>query len=397
MKPAIEVKHVWKTYRRGNDRKYKNLRDAIMQWPKWGQNNQKNTFQALEDISFIMEPGESLGIIGRNGAGKSTLLKILSRITPPTQGEVKLRGRVASLLEVGTGFHSELTGRENIFFNGSILGMKYAEIRRKMDEIVDFSGVSDFLDTPIKHYSSGMQMRLAFSVAAHLDAEILVIDEVLAVGDLEFQQKCIGKMDKASREDGRTVLFVSHDLSAVADICQRGIFLDKGKIIQDDAIRTVINTYQNTIKNAENTIERISRPEALLTILKYYILEDKIVTSSQLSIRIHYDLNPMAHHRQAMIAITIMNKTGQRIAWISTDPFSKNLNPYNGVLTFEIADLNLYPGDYYCDLYAEVNYRAEDRVHSALHFTVGQNADLKYCNRIPDGYGDTYLKFSIKS
>ena len=187
MKPIIEVNHVWKEYQKGIDRRYKSLRDTLVGIPNRIFGAEKEKFWALEDIDFKVEAGESVGIIGRNGAGKSTLLKILSRITPPTKGEIILRGRVASLLEVGTGFHPELTGRENVFFNGSILGMKHAEIKQKFDEIVDFSGIEKFLDTPVKRYSSGMYVRLAFAVAAHLEPEILVVDEVLAVGDAEFQ------------------------------------------------------------------------------------------------------------------------------------------------------------------------------------------------------------------
>jgi lipopolysaccharide transport system ATP-binding protein len=226
MKPIIEVNHVWKEYQKGIDRRYKSLRDTLADIPGRLFGGEKEKFWALEDIDFKVEAGESVGIIGRNGAGKSTLLKILSRITPPTKGEIILRGRVASLLEVGTGFHPELTGRENVFFNGSILGMRHQEIKKKFDEIVDFSGVESFIDTPLKHYSSGMQMRLAFSVAAHLDSEILLIDEVLAVGDAEFQKKCMGKMDEVSKGEGKTILFVSHNFEAIKKLCKKGILLN---------------------------------------------------------------------------------------------------------------------------------------------------------------------------
>jgi lipopolysaccharide transport system ATP-binding protein len=200
-------------------------------------------FWALKDVSFEVKRGEVLGIIGRNGAGKSTLLKILSRITEPSEGRVLITGRVASLLEVGTGFHPELTGRENIYLNGTILGMSRAEVRRKFDEIVDFSGVEKFIDTPVKRYSSGMQVRLAFSVAAHLEPEILVVDEVLAVGDAEFQKKCLGKMGEVSTREGRTVLFVSHQLSAVGELTNRAILLDSGSIQVDGPTPKTISTY----------------------------------------------------------------------------------------------------------------------------------------------------------
>jgi len=200
-------------------------------------------FWALRDVCFEVQQGEVLGIIGRNGAGKSTLLKILSRITEPTSGRVTLRGRVASLLEVGTGFHPELTGRENIYLNGAILGMTRAEIRKRFDEIVAFAEVERFLDTPVKRYSSGMYVRLAFAVAAHLEPEILIVDEVLAVGDAEFQKKCLGKMDKVSRQDGRTVLFVSHNLSAITELTRRVVLLDKGSIAMDGSAVEAISAY----------------------------------------------------------------------------------------------------------------------------------------------------------
>ncbi len=200
-------------------------------------------FWALKDVSFEVQQGEVLGIIGRNGAGKSTLLKILSRITEPTAGRVSLRGRVASLLEVGTGFHPELTGRENIYLNGAILGMSRAEIRRKFDEIVAFAEVEKFLDTPVKRYSTGMYVRLAFAVAAHLEPEILVVDEVLAVGDAEFQKKCLGKMDDVSRREGRTVLFVSHNMGVVTSLCPNALWLDAGSIRERGSARAVIGEY----------------------------------------------------------------------------------------------------------------------------------------------------------
>ena len=243
MKPIIVVNHVWKEYQKGIDRRYKSLRDTISGIPGrfFGENKEK--FWALQDVDFKVEAGESVGIIGRNGAGKSTLLKILARITPPTKGEIILRGRVASLLEVGTGFHPELTGRENVFFNGSILGMKNREIKRKFDEIIDFSGVADFIDTPLKHYSSGMQMRLAFSIAAHLESEILLIDEVLAVGDAEFQKKCVSKMDSVGKSEGKTILFVSHDMNKISQLTKNSIYIDNSQILKSGTSNDIIQCY----------------------------------------------------------------------------------------------------------------------------------------------------------
>jgi lipopolysaccharide transport system ATP-binding protein len=231
-KPIIEVKNVSKRYQLGVIGATR-LRDDVERfWRRiTGQSEPavEKEFWALQDVSFEVQPGEIVGIIGRNGAGKSTLLKILSRITEPTSGEIFMRGRVASLLEVGTGFHPDLTGRENIFLNGAILGMTKAEIRGKLDEIVAFAEIEKFIDTPVKRYSSGMYVRLAFAVAAHLEPEILIVDEVLAVGDAEFQKKCIGKMESVSGKEGRTILFVSHQIAAVTRLCKKVLWLHSGK------------------------------------------------------------------------------------------------------------------------------------------------------------------------
>src|SRR5918993_243074 len=247
---AISVKNLGKRYQIGAAEtkfRYNMLRDVLMDTVyapvrlakalvgKSDRRTNQNFVWALKDVSFDVEEGRVLGIVGRNGAGKSTLLKILSRVTEPTEGTVTVRGRVGSLLEVGTGFHPELTGRENLYMNGAILGMRKAEIARKFDEIVAFAEVERFIDTPVKHYSSGMYTRLAFAVAAHLEPEILVVDEVLAVGDAEFQKKCLGKMDDVA-EEGRTVLFVSHNMSLLQMLCERGIFLHQGAVFADGTI-----------------------------------------------------------------------------------------------------------------------------------------------------------------
>ena len=226
---VIRAENLSKLYRI-NDARTRSFRDAVTRLVK-GKTRDVGLREiwALQDVSFSIDQGDTLGVLGRNGAGKSTLLKILSRITKPTTGSAEIRGRVGSLLEVGTGFHSELSGRENVYLNGAILGMKRAEIDKKFDEIVAFSEVEEFLDTPIKHFSSGMFMRLAFSVAAHLEPEVLIVDEVLAVGDAIFQNKCLGKMDDVSRS-GRTVLFVSHNLGSLAQICNKGLLLHKGEM-----------------------------------------------------------------------------------------------------------------------------------------------------------------------
>jgi len=256
---VIKVENLSKLYFLGGA-KHNSLRDAIMSFVKNPRRDKKNELWALRDVSFEVKDGETLGIIGRNGAGKSTLLKILSRITKPTSGTAEIRGRVGSLLEVGTGFHQELSGRENIFLNGAILGMKRTEIESKFDEIVAFSEIEKFIDTPVKHYSSGMYMRLAFSVAAHLEPEILIVDEVLAVGDVSFQKKCLNKMREVG-QTGRTVLFVSHDMQSIARLCSRAIWMKDGGVAKDGAATDVISDYlhEQSQKGAEKVWETTER------------------------------------------------------------------------------------------------------------------------------------------
>lgn len=256
---AIHVENLSKSYRiahQAGGKRYKTLREDLVALPRRlsglarGQSGTSETFWALKDVSFDVHEGEVVGIIGRNGAGKSTLLKILSRITEPTRGRAEIYGRVGSLLEVGTGFHPELTGRENVFLSGAVLGMTRAEVQRKFDEIVAFAEVEKFLDTPAKHYSSGMYVRLGFAVAAHLEPEILVVDEVLAVGDAEFQKKCLGKMGDVAKE-GRTVLFVSHNMQAIRHLCSRAVLLERGGITSSGATDTVIGEYLQSLPQAE--------------------------------------------------------------------------------------------------------------------------------------------------
>jgi ABC-type polysaccharide/polyol phosphate transport system ATPase subunit len=255
VKPILEIQNVSKRFLIHHQRlPYLTFRETFI--GMFRASEKKETFWALSDVSFDVMPGDAIGIVGRNGAGKSTLLKILSRITPPTRGRIICRGRMASLLEVGTGFHQELTGRENIYMNGSILGMKRAEINARFDEIVDFSGVEKFLDTPLKYYSSGMQLRLAFAVAAHLEPEILVVDEVLAVGDQEFQKKCLKKMSDATGA-GRTVLFVSHNLSSLKSICRTGALLRDGTLASTGSIKEVVDTYLAFHQNDEPILDCI--------------------------------------------------------------------------------------------------------------------------------------------
>jgi lipopolysaccharide transport system ATP-binding protein len=266
--PIISVRGLSKKYRLGAVHRQDTLRDQIAQMFKGkkeqsGDAHAEEILWALRDISFEVGEGEVVGIIGRNGAGKSTLLKVLSQITEPTEGEIHIRGRLASLLEVGTGFHHELTGRENIFLNGAILGMTKAEIKKKFDEIVAFAEVEKFLDTPVKRYSSGMYVRLAFAVAAHLEPEILIVDEVLAVGDAAFQNKCLGKMEEVSKSSGRTVLFVSHNMSAVQALCGRVLLLSQGRVKGiggvDEQVRAYLEDVKSSERRASQTTIRLGR------------------------------------------------------------------------------------------------------------------------------------------
>ena len=300
--PAISIENLSKRYTIGHQRANGDgMRHAIesaMRAPlAWLRSSRQKKlrqvdFWALKDVSFQIKQGEVVGIIGRNGAGKSTLLKILSRITVPTEGRIRIDGRIASLLEVGTGFHQELTGRENIFLNGAILGMTRAEIIRKFDEIVEFSGIEEFLDTPVKRYSSGMYVRLAFAVAAHLEPEILIVDEVLAVGDAAFQKKCLGKMASFA-QSGRTVLFVSHNMEAIRTLCQRGIWLKDGRLHKDGKADEIVEDYFNSIANEISF--SCANPDYGLIIQKVALKNDRGEESGQfrpgedLIVEISYD------------------------------------------------------------------------------------------------------------
>jgi lipopolysaccharide transport system ATP-binding protein len=269
VKPIIEIRDISKRFQISHQRlPYLTIREKIASI--FSVREKKENFWALKNISFNVNPGEAIGIVGRNGAGKSTLLKILSRITPPTSGKIVCRGRMASLLEVGTGFHQELTGRENIFMNGSILGMKRSEIHLRFNDIVDFSGVEKFIDTPLKYYSSGMQLRLAFAVAAHLDPDILIVDEVLAVGDAEFQKKCLKKMADVTG-NGRTVLFVSHNLPSLKSICTTGALLRDGKLIQTGSIKETIDTYTSYFDKEANLLDTVHYFQPVIVVEKVLI------------------------------------------------------------------------------------------------------------------------------
>ncbi len=348
MKPILEVQHITKEFKIGaKQERYLSLRDALAN-PFKKKEEGANTFRALDDVNFEVMPGESIGIIGRNGAGKSTLLKILSKITPPSSGKIICRGRVASLLEVGTGFHPELSGRENIFMNGSILGMRKVEITKHFDSIVDFSGVEKFLDTPLKRYSSGMQLRLAFAVAAFLEPEILIIDEVLAVGDAEFQKKCLGKMDEVSKS-GRTVLFVSHDLSAVSTLTKKSIFLDKGKVKQFDTTSAVIQAYSSNFTQTNIHHQDAIEGKPCITKVEVVTSEGGVLQGNEKPLTVNFEAQLPYDVSGFALSLQIFNHLNQPIIynWFfdEADKGPRKKGTHNFTINFD--KLRLYQGNYF--------------------------------------------------
>lgn len=352
----------------------------------------KETFWALKGISFEVKQGEVLGIVGKNGAGKSTLLKVLSRITYPTEGEIIMNGRVASLLEVGTGFHPELSGRENIFLNGSILGMSRKEIKNKFEEIVDFSGVEKFLDTPVKHYSSGMYVRLAFSVAAHLEPEILIIDEVLAVGDAEFQKKCLGKMKDVAGQ-GRTVLFVSHNMAAVETLCSKAMFLEKGKMKEIGKVSDIIKSYLYTgiqastyYNEIDDATSREGDGEILLKEISVSASNEKIEPlSSGSNCFFSLTFDSKVDSRQIVVRISIFNSNNE-LLFICNNFHSATYFGFkkgrNKVLC-QIEKLPLFKGEYRVEILCLSGYDKKDFLENALTFQVGEG-DFFGTGRVPN-------------
>lgn len=356
-KIAIKVENLSKAYQLGNIGTGTISRDIERWWAKMrgkedpflriGEVNDKskksdsNIIWSLKNINFEIEQGDAVGIIGRNGAGKSTLLKILSKVTAPTTGIISGNGRIASLLEVGTGFQPELTGRENIYLNGAILGMRKREIDKKFDEIVDFSGVEKYIDTPVKRYSSGMYVRLAFAVAAHLESEILIVDEVLAVGDAEFQKKCLGKMREVSKGEGRTVLFVSHQIESIKSFCKNGILLENGLIAMKSDISNTISSYLN--ENVSLTNNYNSKNNIFFS--KIALSENQITLGSDL--KINMTVNNKFDINKLIVAININNQFDETIAQIlNIDSESIKFYNANNDISIIIENINVTPNKY---------------------------------------------------
>lgn len=374
---SIKVENLSKLYRLGSigtgtlshdlNRYWHKLRGMEDPYLKIGESNDRTSkgksdyVWALKDVNFEVREGDVLGIVGKNGAGKSTLLKILSQITKPSHGSIKMKGRVGALLEVGTGFHPDLTGRENIYINGAILGMKRWEINKRIDEIISFAGIERYIDTPVKRYSSGMMVRLGFSVAAHLEPEILIVDEVLAVGDLDFQKKCLGKMDSISKDKGRTILFVSHNLNAISQLAEKGILLERGSVVKTGAIKDIIGEYLHAEANANldvnlmvrKGVQEVSIKEVHLSKFTYEIFED---ISIFLSLKV---ANPI---QGVNIGFSIHNSSFETIFQVYSQEthvqFSFEKKEHH--LKITLPKVNLAVGSYFIRMRIEANGIEQD-------------------------------------
>jgi lipopolysaccharide transport system ATP-binding protein len=396
---AVRVDRLSKVYRLGKSQQ--SLREVLrgfipgapaLDAEAAGRTHRGTEFWALRDISFEVKHGDVIGIVGRNGAGKSTLLKILSRIVSPTSGKAEIHGRVASLLEVGTGFHPELTGRDNVYLNGAILGMKKGEIERKFDEIVAFAEVEQFLDTPVKRYSSGMYVRLAFAVAAHLEPDILIVDEVLAVGDSAFQNKCVGKMkDVASRD--KTVLFVSHNLTAVRNLCTRAILLRKGGLLLDSSPEAVIREYLSFLNTSAEQAFRSDNPERSgtggLRFTHGQVLDDggrpsrHVVAGRMASFQLHYENRIGA--KQAQVALTVFNDMSTAVTNCNMEVTNFVVQDLGkeGIFTCHIGKIPFPPGRYRVSLALGSYGHIHDMIPGALSFEV-ESSEFFNSSRTPD-------------
>ena len=407
---AIKAEHLSKYYRLGvinNGTLFKDLQTWIARkrgkedpHSKIGEHKYDGTddgFWALKDLNFEIKQGDRVGIIGKNGAGKSTLLKILSRITAPTEGCVKIHGRVASLLEVGTGFHGELTGRENVYLNGAILGMKKKEVDRKIDEIIDFSGIEKHIDTPVKRYSSGMYVRLAFAVAAHLDSEILIADEVLAVGDAEFQKKALGKMNELSMGEGRTVLFVSHNMAAVKGLCNRGVILEKGKLkFTSDSIDEAIAEYQNAGKNSDNSSEWTNNGDiknVFFTPEKMYIINNKneqikSFTRNEKNIRFVIEAEIKENNPLMNFGVSVINSSNQVIftTWVRDTKinFKQGKNKFIFTIPNNLMNIGKYKAMLFAGIH-QVSYIIYPGEHPLIYFDVHGTIGTNFGDDIREG------------
>lgn len=389
-KAIIEVKNLSKKFTLSHNRlPYETFRDTVtdlvkkpFRMLKGQKQSKKEEFWALKDINFQIQKGEAIGLIGPNGSGKSTLLKLLSQITAPTTGEITLHGKVASLLEVGTGFHPELTGRENIFLNGAILGMTKKEIAKKFNEIAKFSGVEKFLDTPIKRYSSGMNVRLAFSVAAHMEPDILIVDEVLAVGDAEFQKKCLGKMGEVTREVGRTVILVSHNMEAIKKLCTRCILLKEGRLEIFDETTKVVDAYlrggqlasQQPLRQRR---DRDSKGRVTMTDISVTTTSGKTEIESGDALRFHikYESIFTKPIQNVRMVIMVVNDDLQNILWFDNEVSKQTLTEFspNGEFSCETGPLDLSPGRYFVNLNFHIDGASEDSILMAASFEVKEN------------------------
>ncbi len=378
--------HRWWSLKRGKDDPYLKIGETNDRTLK----GSSDIVWSLKDINFEVEQGSAVGIIGKNGAGKSTLLKVLSQITSPSTGSVKVKGRIASLLEVGTGFHPELTGRENIFLNGAILGMRKKEIGGKFDEILDFSGVERYIDTPVKRYSSGMYVRLAFAVAAHLESEILIVDEVLAVGDAEFQRKCLGKMGDISKGQGRTVLFVSHNMASINQLCSKAILLDKGMVSFQGDVNNVIRHYMSSAINEKSIVvfdDTSSKSKGKKVVIsKAWISDDKsdmrrrFVLGENITFNYELKMSSLFDQLDVQLAVQITTSDGIKICnMIDRDSnFRATRITDSIVASITLPDLRLYPDNYFVSFWVGTVNSTEtyDYVEDCLSFEMVEGGNL---------------------
>ncbi|MDG2432909.1 ABC transporter ATP-binding protein [Flavobacterium sp.] len=421
---AIKAENISKQYRLGEvgtgtlshdlNRFWSKIRGKEDPYLKIGDSNDRTSTGAsdyvwsLKDINFEVQQGDAVGIIGRNGAGKSTLLKLLSKVTKPTTGNFKVNGRIASLLEVGTGFNPEMTGRENIYMNGAILGMRRHEITRKFDEIVAFAGVEKYIDTPVKRYSSGMYVRLAFAVAAHLESEILIVDEVLAVGDAEFQKKCLGKMGDVSKGEGRTVLFVSHNMVAVNSLCNNGIVLNNGKINYNGGIMGAVENYSFLGQNLLETDlfsrkDRMGTGKIKFSSINFFDLANNEITNIQtgmsLIIKCYFKNNIDQDALESVrFDLNILDQNEVLLTQLTSFSQQENfvINADSTHFTITIPKLNLLEGKYIVSLYAKINEDEADWINNAVSFYIEAGDYYNVGKVMPKGFGFVALDHSLK-